>query len=69
MDQVRNEVVRRRTGVMRESADEAEQSVLMWFGHMLRMEEDWLVKRIVGSNVGWMDSVKIALNEIGMSVD
>ena len=43
--------------------------VLRWFGHMERMEEDWLVKRIVVSNVrgvrlngrpqtGWMNGVK-----------
>ena len=41
----------RRTGVTRELADRKEQCVLRWFGHMERMEEDWLVKRIVGSNV------------------
>ena len=46
-----------------------EQSrVLRWFGGMERMEEDWLVKRIIGSDVRsgrlsgrtrirWMDSV------------
>ena len=40
MDQVRNEEVQRRTGVMIELVGQAEQSVLRWFGHMERMEED-----------------------------
>ena len=32
-------------------AGRAEQGVLMWFKHMERMDEDWLVKRIVPSSV------------------
>ena len=32
-----------------ELAGQAEQNVLRWSGHMERMEEDRLVKRIVGS--------------------
>ena len=34
-----------------ELADRAEQCVLRWFGHMERMEENQLVKRIIGSDV------------------
>ena len=37
--------------VLQELAGRAEQSVLWWFGHMERMEEDLLVKRIIGSVV------------------
>ena len=66
--------------VLRELGGRAEQCVLRWFGHMERMEEDRLVKRIVGSDVrgvrlrgrprtGWMDGVKRALNEREMSVE
>ena len=58
------------------------RAVLRWFGHMERMEEDWLVKSTVGCDVkdvrrvrlrgrsrtGWMDGVKKVLNERGMSV-
>ena len=32
--------------VLRELADQAEQSVLRWFGHLEKMEEEWLLKRI-----------------------
>ena len=49
--------------------------MLRWFEHMERMEEDQLVKKIVGSDVrlrgrpktGWMEGMKRVLNERGMS--
>ena len=77
---MKKEEVRKRTGVMRDFASRAEQSVLWWFGYMDRIEEDWLVKRKVRSNVksvrlrgrpqtGWIDGVKRVLHEIGMSVE
>jgi len=50
MDRVRNEEVRRRTGVVRELADRAEQGEWRWFGHMERMDGDRLVKKINGSD-------------------
>ena len=79
MDRVRNEEVRRRTGVTRQLADRAEQGVLRWFGHVERMAEGRLVKKITRSDVrgvrprgrprtGWMDSVKRALDARGLSV-
>ena len=46
MNRVRNEEMQRRIGVIIEWAGQAEQCILRWFGHMERMEEDWLVKRI-----------------------
>ncbi len=78
MDRVRNEEVRR-TGVVKELAERAEQGVLRWFGHVERMEEERLVKKITISDVrgvrprgrprmGWMDSVKRALGAKRMSV-
>ena len=80
MDRIRNEEVRRRTGVVQEMAGRAEQRVLQWFGHMERMDEERLVKRIVGSEVRgvrtrgrprmcWMDGVKRALDVRGLSVE
>ncbi len=45
MDRVRNEEVRRRTGVVKDLAEQAEQGVLRWFGHVERMEEERLVKK------------------------
>ena len=80
MDRVRNEEVRRRTGVRKELSGRAEQSVLRWFGHMERMDEDRMVKKIMRSDaggarlrgrprLGWMEGVKRALSERGMSVE
>ncbi len=47
LDRVRNDEVRRRTGVVKELAERAEQGVLRWFGHVERMEEERLVTRSV----------------------
>ncbi len=51
IDRVRNEEVRRKIGVVREFADSAEQGVLRWFGHVQRMEEEHLVKKITIADV------------------
>ena len=66
--------------VLQELARQTEKSVLRWFGHMERMEEDRFLKRILGSGVsgvrlrgrprvGLMDSVKRVLDERGMSAE
>ncbi len=79
MDRVRNNETRR-TEVVRELAERAEQGVLRWFGHMERMEEGRLVTKITISDMrgirprgrprmGWLDSVKRALGARGMSVE
>ena len=39
MDSVRNEEVRRRTGIESELATTADERVLRWFGHVERMAE------------------------------
>ena len=39
MDRVRNEEVRRRTGIESELASRADQGVLKWFVHVERMDE------------------------------
>lgn len=51
MDRVRNEEVRRRTGITRELSGYAEQSVLRWFGYVERMDEDRKGKKRVRSDV------------------
>ncbi len=78
-DRVRNDEVRR-TGVIKELAEGADQGVLLWFGHVERMEEERLMKKITRSDVkgvrprrslrmGWLDSVKRALAAREMSVE
>merc|ERR1712121_171135 len=78
-DRVRNEV-RRRAGVERKLSGRGDQSVLRLFGHMERMDEERIAKRVMKSevegnrgrgrpNLGWMDGVRRALRERGMSVE
>ena len=80
MDRVRNEEVRRRAGIERELASRADQRVLRWFGHVERMDEYRTARRVLmaeGSEgrvqgrprLGWMDGVKVALGNRGMTVE
>ena len=80
MDRVRNEEVRRRAGIERESASRADQRVLKWFGHVERMNEYRMARRVLMAEVseghvrgrprlGWMDGVKVALGNRGMTVE
>ena len=66
MDRVRNEEMRRRAGIERELASRADQRVLRWFGHVERMDEYRMVRRVLMAEVnggrvrgrwrlGWMD--------------
>ena len=78
MDRVRNEEVRRRAGIERELASRAAQRVLRWFGNVERMDEYRMARRVLmvevsGGRVrgkprlGWMDGVKVALGNKGMT--
>ena len=80
MDRVRNEEVRRRAGIERELESRADQRVLRWFGHVERMDEYRMARRVVlaavsGGRVrgwprlGWMDGVKLALGNRGAMVE
>ena len=79
MDRVRNEEARRRAGIERELASR-DQSVLRWFGHVERMDEYRMARRVLMSEVSggrvrgrprliWMDGVKVALGNRGMTVE
>ena len=46
MDTVRNEEVSRRAGIDRELASRADQRVLRWFGHVERMSEYRMARRV-----------------------
>ena len=78
MDRVRNEEVLRRAGIERELANRADQRVLRWFGHVVRMNEYRIARRVLIAEVSggrvrvrprldWMDGVKVALGNRGMT--
>ena len=80
MDRVRNEEVRRRAGIENELASRADRRVLRWFGHVGRMEEYRMARRVLMAEVsgrrvrgrprlGWMDGVKVAFGNRGMTVE
>ena len=80
MDRVGNEEVRRRAGIERELASRVDQRVLRWFGHVERMDDYRVARRVLmvevsGGRVrgrprlGWMDGVKEALGNRGMAVE
>ena len=79
LDRVRNEVVRARTGVRRELAARVDMNALICFGHVERMDNERLLKKVMNAKVdgrsatgspkfGWMDGVKRALNDRRMDM-
>ena len=79
LDRVRNEAVRARTGVRRELAARVDVNVLRWFGHVERMDNEQMLKKVMNAKVegrsargrprfGWMDGVKRALNDRRMDI-
>ena len=78
-DRIRNERVREMCGGKRSLLERAEQGVLKWFGHVERMGEERLTKRIYKSEVvgtrgrgrprrRWRDGVKEALSMKGLNI-
>ncbi len=72
MDRVRNEEVRRRTGIVMKMSEREDQRVLSWYGHLVGMGEERLTKRVWKAEVngpnlrrrprrGWMEGVERAL--------
>ena len=51
MDRVWNEEVRRRAGIERELASRADQRVLRWFGHVDRMDDHRMARRVLMAEV------------------
>ena len=51
MDGVRNEEEGRRAGIERELASRADQRVLRWFGHVERMDEYRMARRVLMADV------------------
>ena len=65
--------------IERELASKVYQRVLRWFGHVERMDEYHMARRVLMTDVsggrvrgrprlGWMDGVKVALGNRGMMV-
>ena len=48
---VRNDEVRRRAGIEREFASRADQRVLIWFGHVERMDEYHMARSVLMAEV------------------
>ena len=80
MDRVRNEEVRRRAGTEMELSSRADQRVLRWFWHVKRMDDYRMARRVLMAKVsggrvrgrprlGWMDGMKVALGNRGMTVE
>ena len=78
MDRFKNEEVRGRARIERELASRADQRVLRWFGHAVRMDEYRMARRVlmavvIGGRVrgrprlGWIHGVKVALANRGMT--
>ena len=51
LDRFSNEVVRARTGVRRELAAKVDMNVLRWFGHVERMDNERLLKKVMNVKV------------------
>ena len=47
MDRVRNEEVLRRAGIEREKASRADPRVSRWLGHVERMDENRMARRVL----------------------
>ena len=77
---VRNKEVCRRAGIEGDLASRTDQRVLRWFGHVERMDEYCMARRVLIAKVtggwvrgrprlGWMDGVKVALGSRGVMVE
>ena len=71
--------MRWRAGIEMELASIADQRVLRWFGHVERMDDYRMARKVLMAEVsggwvqgrqrlGWIDSVKVALGNRGMTV-
>ena len=82
MDKVKNENVCGRAGVDKELTSRIDQRVLRWFGHVERMDEHHILRRVsmhamvevsglrVQSRprLGWMDGLNVTLGRKGMTL-
>ena len=66
-----------RAGIERDLVSRAEKTVLRWFGHVERMDEYRMARRVFKVSggwvrgrprLGWMDGVKVTLGNGGMTL-
>ena len=80
MNRVRNEEVHLRAGIERELESRSDQRVLRWFGHVKRIDDYRMPRRVLMAEVsggrvrgrprlGWMDGVEVALGNRVMTVE
>ena len=80
MDRGMNKEVRGRAGIERELASRSDQRVLRWFGHVERMDEYRMARRLLMAEVSeervrgrprlaWIDGMKVALGNRRMTVE
>ena len=80
MDRVGNKEMRWRAGIEMELVSRADVIVLRWFGYVERMDEYRMARMVLmaavsggreqdGPRLGWMDGVKVALGNRGMTVE
>ena len=63
MDRVRNEEVRRRAGGEKELASRADLRVLKWFGHVERMDEYRMARKVL---MGEVSGKRVRETEVGL---
>ena len=72
--------MRKRAGIENEFASRADQRIMGWFGHVERMDEYRICRRVLMTDLSggpvrgrarlhWMDGVKEALGNRGMTVE
>ena len=80
MDRVMDEKLLMRAGIERELASRADQRVLRWFGHVERMDDHRMARRVMMAEVcggrvrgrprlDWMDGVEVVLGNRGITVE
>ena len=79
IDRISNVEIRRRCGRKVSVGEKMDQGVMRWFGHVERMGDDRLVKRVYDSEVRgvrrrgrprkcWMDGLKEILGKKGLNI-
>ena len=79
IDRIPNAELRRRCGKKVSVGERMDQGVMRWFGHVERMGDDRLVKRVYDSEVrgvrrrgrprkSWMDGLKETLERRGLNI-